>query len=89
MRDDYGKLLYLIDSRDALQSNWLRYVNCSSGAAEQNIRAVQYDGNIYFMATKEIEIGMELLTFLGRKFAKKMGIKLSQKPNINGGMLEF
>lgn len=79
VRDDYGKLMHLIDGRDAFQSNWLRYVNCSSSTSEQNIRVVQYDGNIYYMATKEIEIGQELLAFHGEKFARILGIKLPKK----------
>lgn len=79
VRDDYGKLMHLVDGRDAFQSNWLRYVNCARIIAEQNIRAVQYDGNIYYMATKQIEIGDELLTFYGEKFAKILGIKPPKK----------
>lgn len=75
VRDDYGKLMHLIDGRDAFQSNWLRYVNSSSSVSEQNIRVVQYDGNIYYMATKQIEIGQELLAFHGEKFARILGIK--------------
>lgn len=79
VRDDYGKLMHLVDGRDAFQSNWLRYVNCARIITEQNIRAVQYDGNIYYMATRQIEIGDELLTFYGEKFAKILGIKPPKK----------
>ena len=83
MRDDYGKLMHLVDGRDAFQSNWLRYVNCACSSEDQNIRAVQYDGNIYYMATKQVELGEELLTFYGEKFAKKLGIKTSKKGTSN------
>ena len=79
VRDDYGKLMHLVDGRDAFQSNWLRYVKCGRSASDQNIRAVQYDGNIYYMATKEIEIGEELLAFYGEKFARILGIKTPKK----------
>lgn len=79
VRDDYGKLMHLIDGRDAFQSNWLRCVNSSSSVSEQNIRVVQYDGNIYYMATKQIEIGQELLAFHGEKFARILGIKRSKR----------
>lgn len=71
--------MHLVDGRDAFQSNWLRYVNCCQSLSDQNIRAVQYDGNIYYMATKQIEIGDELLAFYGEKFAKILGIKISKK----------
>ena len=71
--------MHLVDGRDAFQSNWLRYVNCARIITEQNIRAVQYDGNIYYMATRQIEIGDELLTFYGEKFAKILGIKPPKK----------
>lgn len=78
VRDDYGKLMHLVDGRDAFQSNWLRYVTCCRSTSEQNIRAVQYDGNIYYMATKQIEIGDELLAFYGEKFARVLGIRTSK-----------
>ena len=87
VRDDYGKLMHLVDGRDAFQSNWLRYVNCSRCASEQNIRAVQYDGNIYYMATKQIEIGQELLAFYGESFARVLGVKSSKKQREQG--MEF
>lgn len=84
VRDDYGKLMHLVDGRDAFQSNWLRYVNCSRHASEQNIRAVQYDGNIYYMATKQIEIGQELLAFYGESFARILGVKTPEKQREQG-----
>lgn len=83
--------MHLVDGRDAFQSNWLRYVNCSKSVGDQNIRAVQYDGNIYYMATKQIEIGDELLTFYGEKFARILGIKTSKKgaSNNKGNKVSF
>ena len=71
--------MHLVDGRDAFQSNWLRYVKCCRSPADQNIRAVQYDGNIYYMATKQIEVGDELLAFYGEKFARMLGIKVPKK----------
>lgn len=79
VRDDYGKLMHLVDGRDAFQSNWLRYVKCCRSLADQNIRAVQYDGNIYYMATKQIEVGEELLAFYGEKFARMLGINVPKR----------
>ncbi|KAK3720049.1 hypothetical protein QZH41_015453, partial [Actinostola sp. cb2023] len=76
--DDYGKIKYLVDGRDSLQSNWLKYVSCSSSVEEQNIRSVQYDNNIYYMVTKEVKIGHELLTYYGERIAKKLGIKVTK-----------
>ena len=71
--------MHLVDGRDAFQSNWLRYVKCCRSPADQNIRAVQYDGNIYYMATKQIEVGDELLACYGEKFARMLGIKVPKK----------
>lgn len=77
--DDFGKTKFLIDGRDALQSNWLKYVGCSASAEEQNMMCVQYDNSIYYMVTNEIEIGKELLTYYGDKIAKKLGIPVAKK----------
>ena len=79
VRDDFGKLLHLIDGRNAFQSNWLRYVKCAQSLAEQNIKAVQYDNSIYYMASRDISIGDELLTWYGENSAKKMKLKGAKK----------
>lgn len=56
-------------------------MSCSPGLAEQNIRSVQYDNNIYYMVTKTIEIGEELLTYYGDKQARKQGVKVKKTSN--------
>lgn len=76
VKDDYGQLVHLVDGSDACQSNWLRYVNCARTSEEQNMRPVQYENNIYYMATRDIHPGEELLTYYGGKYAKKLGLEV-------------
>jgi hypothetical protein len=79
VKDDFGELIHLIDGSDASQSNWLRYVNCARTVEEQNIRPVQYENNIYYMATRDISPKQELLTYYGQKYAKKLGLEVPNK----------
>ena len=79
VKDDFGKLIHLIDGSDASQSNWLRYVNCARTVEEQNIRPVQYENSIYYMATRDISPKEELLTYYGQSYAKKLGLEIQNK----------
>lgn len=40
------------------------------------MRPVQYENNIYYMATRDIHPGEELLTYYGGKYAKKLGLEV-------------
>jgi len=83
VQNDFGKTKFYIDGRDALQSNWLKYVCCSPSVKEQNMMCVQYDNSIYYMVTEDIEIGKELLTYYGDNIAKKLGIPVPKKTSPN------
>ncbi|KAH9278203.1 PR domain zinc finger protein 14 [Echinococcus granulosus] len=65
---------HLVDAARPILSNWLRFVNCARSEKEQNLVAIQYRGEIYYRACKNIMPGYELLTYYGDKFAKELGI---------------
>ncbi|CAH8867989.1 unnamed protein product [Trichobilharzia szidati] len=58
---------HLIDARNCLNSNWLRFVNCARFDEEQNLVTVQYRGKIYYRACKDIPKFQELLTYYGKE----------------------
>ncbi|KAA3673029.1 uncharacterized protein DEA37_0010600 [Paragonimus westermani] len=60
-----GVKSHLVDARNPLQSNWLRFVNCARCDEEQNLVTIQYRGKIYYRACKDITSGSELLTYYG------------------------
>ncbi|KAG5455091.1 putative histone-lysine N-methyltransferase prdm7 [Clonorchis sinensis] len=45
-----GMKSHLVDARNPLQSNWLRFVNCARFDEEQNLVTIQYRGKIYYRA---------------------------------------
>nr|CAH8850980.1 unnamed protein product [Trichobilharzia regenti] len=62
-----GVKAHLIDARNCLSSNWLRFVNCARFDEEQNLVTVQYRGKIYYRACKDIPKFQELLTYYGKE----------------------
>ncbi|KAF5401632.1 Histone-lysine N-methyltransferase PRDM9 [Paragonimus heterotremus] len=60
-----GVKSHLVDARNPLRSNWLRFVNCARCDEEQNLVTIQYRGKIYYRACQDIANGSELLTYYG------------------------
>ncbi|KAL5013530.1 hypothetical protein ScPMuIL_007800 [Solemya velum] len=73
-----GKLSHFIDGRGSAQ-NWMSYVNCARYPQEQNLVAVQVDGNICYDACKDIPEGTELLVWYGDSYLQFMGIPVAVK----------
>ena len=65
---------HFIDARDAKKSNWLRYVNCAVSKDIQNISAIQFNDEIYYTVTKDIEPNTELFVWYGDAYAQQLGL---------------
>jgi len=51
-----------VDGRGAT-GNWMSHVNCARHSLEQNLVAVQTDGQIYYETCRELRPGVELLVW--------------------------
>ena len=60
-----------------MQSNWMRYVNCTRFEKEQNLLASQYQGDIYYKTYKPIQAGTQLLVFYGKEYGRELGIGIA------------
>jgi hypothetical protein len=58
---------------------WMLYVNCARFAQEQNLIAVQSEGEIFYEVCKDIAQGQELLVWYGDSYLQFMGIPVSLK----------
>nr|XP_026483149.1 uncharacterized protein LOC113391402 [Vanessa tameamea] len=67
---------YIIDGGNDIESNWMRYVNCSRNFHEQNLVAYQYREQIYYSTIKIIPRNTELLVFYGCEYANLLDIDL-------------
>ncbi|XP_006840025.1 PREDICTED: PR domain zinc finger protein 1 isoform X1 [Chrysochloris asiatica] len=67
-----GELHHIIDGFNEQKSNWMRYVNPSRSAWEQNLAACQNGMNIYFYTIKPIPANQELLVWYCRDFAERL-----------------
>ncbi|CAH8640316.1 unnamed protein product [Dicrocoelium dendriticum] len=80
----FGVKSHLIDARNPLRSNWLRFVNCARCDEEQNIVTIQYRGKIYYRACQDIPRGRELLTYYGAEFAAELELLADTPQNKIG-----
>lgn len=82
-----GKLSHFIDGRGTT-GGWMSFVNCARYAQEQNMIAVQIEGDIYYEVCKDIPNGTELLVWYGDCYLQFMGVPVSLKEMADGGAQE-
>ena len=58
-----ASLSYFIDARDPKYGNWMNFIQCARSTMEQNLRMAQYNNNLYFVVTTDIQVGDELLVW--------------------------
>ncbi|KAG8441954.1 hypothetical protein GDO86_010946 [Hymenochirus boettgeri] len=73
-----GGLSHFIDGK-GVSGNWMSHVNCARFPEEQNLIAVQCEGEIYYETCKEILPGQELLVWYGDCYLQFLGIPVSLK----------
>ena len=56
-------LAYFIDARDPKYGNWMNFIQCARNTVEQNLRMAQYNNQLYFVVTLDIQVGEELLVW--------------------------
>ncbi|XP_061198873.1 PR domain zinc finger protein 14 [Neopsephotus bourkii] len=72
------RLSHFIDGRGAF-GNWMSLVNCARYPEEQNLAAIQCDGQIFYESCKEIFPKQELLVWYGDCYVQFLGIPVSLK----------
>ncbi|XP_048364509.1 PR domain zinc finger protein 14 [Sphaerodactylus townsendi] len=78
-----GRLSHFIDGKGA-SGNWMSLVNCARFPEEQNLMALQCQGQIYYESCKEISPGQELLVWYGDGYLQFLGIPISLKGPAEG-----
>ncbi|ELR54838.1 PR domain zinc finger protein 14 [Bos mutus] len=71
-----GQLSHFIDGKGSA-GNWMSYVNCARFPSEQNLVAVQCQGQIFYESCKEIYQNQELLVWYGDCYEKFLDIPVS------------
>lgn len=80
-----GRLSHFVDgamtktNTSSSPHQWMIYVNCARFAQEQNLIAVQSEGDIYYEVCKDIAQGQELLVWYGDSYLQFLGIPVSLK----------
>ncbi|KAF6323609.1 PR/SET domain 14 [Rhinolophus ferrumequinum] len=73
---EHGRLSHFIDGKGGA-GNWMSYVNCARFSKEQNLVAVQCQGQIFYESCKEIYQNQELLVWYGDCYEKFLDIPVS------------
>ena len=66
--------VYSVDASRVETSNWLRWLNCPRTRHEENVRYVQCHGKVFFVTTRWVLPGEELLVYYGDSYAQWLGI---------------
>ena len=80
--NNVGKVL--IDAEDIRLSNWTRWINCARGFHEENVLGLYCAGRVYFIASKDIYPGQELMYYYGDHYAYTLGIKYRLRSVLDG-----
>ncbi|XP_058384829.1 PR domain zinc finger protein 14 isoform X2 [Diceros bicornis minor] len=78
-----GHLSHFIDGKGGA-GNWMSYVNCARFPKEQNLVAVQCQGQIFYESCKEIYQNQELLVWYGDCYEKFLDIPVSLQVTEKG-----
>ncbi|XP_032650376.1 PR domain zinc finger protein 14 [Chelonoidis abingdonii] len=78
-----GRLSHFIDGKGAW-GNWMSLVNCARFPEEQNLTAIQCQGQIFYESCKEILPNQELLVWYGDCYLQFLGIPISLKGATEG-----
>ncbi|XP_069847890.1 PR domain zinc finger protein 14 [Dipodomys merriami] len=70
-----GHLSHFIDGKGT--GHWMSYVNCARFPKEQNLMAVQHQGQIFYESCKEVYQNQELLVWYGNCYEKFLDIPMS------------
>lgn len=80
---EYGGLSHFIDGKGST-GNWMSLVNCARFPEEQNLTAIQCQGQIFYETCKEIFPNQELLVWYGDCYVQFLGIPISLKGMAEG-----
>ncbi|XP_020857811.1 PR domain zinc finger protein 14 [Phascolarctos cinereus] len=81
-----GHLSHFIDGK-GVSGNWMSLVNCARFPEEQNLSAVQCQGQIFYESCKEILPNQELLVWYGDCYQQFLGIPVNLKVVDKGKQL--
>lgn len=67
----------------------MRFIRCARQKTEQNMSVIQYEKNIYYYATRDIEVGEEMLVWYQESYYQFWGVPLvlSQELDEKSGRL--
>ena len=61
---------HFLDGFDIDTSSWLRFINGARNVDEENVVCVECKGRFYYLTSKDIAPGQELLVYYGDDFAE-------------------
>ena len=70
----FGASSDVIDCRDEQHSNWLMFVKRARSSREQNLNVFQENKDIFFITTKDVQPGTELLYWYAADYANILGL---------------
>ena len=82
-----GQLEFYVDAINERTSNWLRYIDCPGHVTEENVMSLFCYGHVYYMTSRDITPGKELLIYYGDDYAGTLGINSRAFFNLSSSQL--
>ncbi|XP_065936729.1 histone-lysine N-methyltransferase PRDM9 isoform X3 [Magallana gigas] len=78
---------YVIDAADPACSNWLRFFNSPTTYTEENVIPVQCAGLVFYMTSRDVYPGTELLLWYGDGYGRFLGVnRIHPEYDLNGSV---
>lgn len=78
---------YIIDAADPACSNWLRYANSPTSHRQENVIPVPCAGIVFYMTSRDVEPGTELLVWYGDGYGRFLGVnRIHPEYDLNGSL---
>ncbi|XP_059148133.1 zinc finger protein 845-like isoform X1 [Physella acuta] len=78
-----GRPSHFVDASDSSVSNWMRFVNCARYDNEQCVTAYQHNGEMHYMALRDIDVGTEILVYYGNNYNRDLSIQVQRIGVVN------
>ena len=76
-----GQENHYVDGYDMTTSNWLRWINCARHVNEENVYCLHCRGKPYYVTSRDIHPGEELLVYYGEIYGNRLDINTRQYDN--------
>jgi hypothetical protein len=74
---------HLVDGGSVESSNYARWINCARHVKEENVWCVECRGKPFYVLSRDVTPGVELLVYYGEAYARQLRIDVENYYNMS------